>query len=92
MKAEQGALDLVRDRYRKGLSPFLDVFDTQRQWSEGQQQAVQGELQTTIDLVALYQALGGGWQTGAVSGKDPVSAAPPSHQAASRRSAARARI
>ncbi|CAG9221128.1 hypothetical protein BVI2075_780102 [Burkholderia vietnamiensis] len=32
-----------RDRYRKGLSPFLDVLDAERQWSEGRQQAVQGE-------------------------------------------------
>lgn len=64
VRAEQGALDLARDRYRKGLSPFLDVLDAERQWSEGRQQAVQGALQTTTDLVALYKALGGGWQPG----------------------------
>ncbi|HEF5870492.1 TPA: efflux transporter outer membrane subunit [Burkholderia cenocepacia] len=64
VKAEQGALDLARDRYRKGLSPFLDVLDAERQWSEGRQQAEQGALQTTTDLVALYKALGGGWQAG----------------------------
>ncbi|CAM2173021.1 outer membrane protein, multidrug efflux system [Burkholderia latens] len=67
VRAEQGALDLARDRYRKGLSPFLDVLDAERQWSEGRQQAVQGALQTTTDLVALYKALGGGWQTGSPS-------------------------
>ncbi|MDF3084074.1 efflux transporter outer membrane subunit [Burkholderia sola] len=64
VRAEQGALDLARDRYRKGLSPFLDVLDAERQWSEGRQQAEQGALQTTTDLVALYKALGGGWQAG----------------------------
>ncbi|KWF22819.1 efflux transporter outer membrane subunit [Burkholderia pseudomultivorans] len=64
VRAEQGALDLARDRYRKGLSPFLDVLDAERQWSQGRQQAVQGALQTTTDLVALYKALGGGWQPG----------------------------
>ncbi|QTD94436.1 efflux transporter outer membrane subunit [Burkholderia anthina] len=84
VKAEQGALDLARDRYRKGLSPFLDVLDAQRQWSEGRQQAVQGELQTTTDLVALYKALGGGWQTGAAPGGETVSAAPSSRGAAPR--------
>lgn len=82
VKAEQGALDLARDRYRKGLSPFLDVLDAQRQWSEGRQQAVQGALQTTTDLVALYKALGGGWQAGAmpVADEGAVSArsSPPS--------------
>ncbi len=30
-KAERSALELARDRYRKGLSPFLDVLDAERQ-------------------------------------------------------------
>ncbi|CAD9224674.1 hypothetical protein BCEN4_440002 [Burkholderia cenocepacia] len=70
MKAEQGALDLARDRYRKGLSPFLDVLDAERQWSEGRQQAEQGALQKTTDLVALYKALGGGWEAGSGTNSD----------------------
>ncbi|QND99356.1 outer membrane protein OprM precursor [Burkholderia cenocepacia] len=70
VKAEQGALDLARDRYRKGLSPFLDVLDAERQWSEGRQQAEQGALQKTTDLVALYKALGGGWQAGSGTNSD----------------------
>ncbi|EDT38650.1 secretion protein HlyD family protein [Burkholderia ambifaria MEX-5] len=79
VKAEQGALELARDRYRKGLSPFLDVLDAERQWSQGRQQAVEGALQTTTDLVALYKALGGGWQTtGPAAGAVTVGAAPPS--------------
>ncbi|KVR82636.1 RND transporter [Burkholderia vietnamiensis] len=72
VRAEQGALELARDRYRKGLSPFLDVLDAERQWSEGRQQAVQGALQTTTDLVALYKALGGGWQTSGTVGAAKV--------------------
>ncbi len=77
VKAEQGALELARDRYRKGLSPFIDVLDAEQQWSEGQQ-AVQGALQTTTDLVALCNALGGGWQTaGAAAGAATVGATPP---------------
>ncbi|KVP18509.1 RND transporter [Burkholderia multivorans] len=74
VRAEQGALELARDRYRKGLSPFLDVLDAERQWSEGRQQAVQGALQTTTDLVALYKALGGGWREGD-GGRDGVARA-----------------
>ncbi|KUZ38225.1 efflux transporter outer membrane subunit [Burkholderia territorii] len=81
VKAERGALDLARDRYRKGLSPFLDVLDAERQWSEGRQQAVQGALQTTTDLVALYKALGGGWQTsGPAPGAATVGATSPPPQ------------
>lgn len=79
VKAERSALDLARDRYRKGLSPFLDVLDAERQWSEGRQQAVQGALQTTTDLVALYKALGGGWRTsGPAPGAATVGATSPS--------------
>ncbi|HDR9148773.1 TPA: efflux transporter outer membrane subunit [Burkholderia vietnamiensis] len=98
VKAEQGALELARDRYRKGLSPFLDVLDAERQWSEGRQQAVQGALQTTTDLVALYKALGGGWQTsgtvgaakvGDVASRDVVSRDVASSDAASRDAAPR---
>jgi len=55
--------DQARGRYRKGLSPFLDVLDAERQWSQGRRQAEQGALQTTTDLVALYKALGGGWRS-----------------------------
>ncbi|WP_414440625.1 efflux transporter outer membrane subunit [Burkholderia sp. 22PA0106] len=62
-RAERGALDLANDSYRKGIVTYLDVLDAERQWSEARQQAVQGELQATTDLVALYKALGGGWRT-----------------------------
>ncbi|RQS21439.1 hypothetical protein DIE06_07940 [Burkholderia sp. Bp8998] len=78
VKAEQGALELARDRHRKGLSPFPDVPDAGRQWSEGRQQAVQGALQTTTDPGAPYKALGGGWQaTGSAMGRATVGTTSP---------------
>ncbi|AFJ89698.1 hypothetical protein WJ22_21860 [Burkholderia vietnamiensis] len=53
------------------------MLDAERQWSEGRQQAVQGALQTTTDFVALYKALGGGWQTsGTVAAAKMGDAAP----------------
>lgn len=85
-RAEQGALDLARDSYRKGIVTYLDVLDAERQWSESRQQAVQGELQTTTDLVALYKALGGGWRTGetrdVATGGEPPERAMEGHTAA----------
>ncbi len=79
VKDERGTLELARDRYRKGLSPFLDVLDAERQWSQVRQQAVEDALQTTTDLVALYKALGGGWQTtGSAAAAATVGAVPPS--------------
>ncbi len=66
-----GALDLARDSYRKGIVPYLDVLDAERQWSEARQQALQGAVQTTTDLVSLYKALGGGWQTDGATAAEP---------------------
>ncbi len=63
-KAEHGAFDLASDSYRKGIVTYLDVLDAEREWSQARQQAVQGALQTTTDLVSLYKALGGGWGAG----------------------------
>ncbi|WP_176055682.1 TolC family protein, partial [Paraburkholderia caribensis] len=71
VRVEGGALDLARDSYRKGIVPYLDVLDAERQWSEARQQALQGAVQTTTDLVSLYKALGGGWQTDGATAAEP---------------------
>lgn len=60
--ALQNAFDLANDSYRKGLSTFIDVLDAQRQLSQAKQQAEQARVQTSLDLIALYKALGGGWE------------------------------
>jgi multidrug efflux system outer membrane protein len=65
----QASFDLARDSYRKGLVTFINVLDAERQLSDAQQQYAQGTTQVSTDLVALYKALGGGWQAdAAVSG------------------------
>ncbi|MDL4914651.1 MAG: efflux transporter outer membrane subunit [Enterobacterales bacterium endosymbiont of Blomia tropicalis] len=61
--ALQRAFDLASDSYRQGLSTFLDVLDAQRQLAQAQEQATQAKMQSGLDLVALYKALGGGWET-----------------------------
>jgi multidrug efflux system outer membrane protein len=67
--ALQASFDLARDSYRKGLLTFINVLDAERQLSDAQQQYAQGTTQVSTDLVALYKALGGGWQAdAAVSG------------------------
>ncbi|MCU5772969.1 efflux transporter outer membrane subunit [Erwiniaceae bacterium BAC15a-03b] len=58
----QNAFDLANDSYRQGISTFIDVLDTQRQLAQAKQQAEQSRVQTSLDLVALYKALGGGWE------------------------------
>ncbi|MEW6341312.1 MAG: efflux transporter outer membrane subunit [Pseudomonadota bacterium] len=72
--AQQAAFELARDSYRKGLVTFINVLDAERQLSDAQQQYAQGTMQVSTDLVALYKALGGGWQAGASASGNPGAA------------------
>jgi outer membrane protein, multidrug efflux system len=66
------ALYLARDRYVDGLADFLQVLDTERTLVGSRQQLVQADVSLTNDVVALYDALGGGWQIDAASAQPPV--------------------
>jgi NodT family efflux transporter outer membrane factor (OMF) lipoprotein len=63
--AQQTAFDLARERYAKGLVSFIVVLDAQTRLARAKQQYVQATTQVATDLVALYKALGGGWQDAA---------------------------
>ncbi|QCR35640.1 efflux transporter outer membrane subunit [Nissabacter sp. SGAir0207] len=58
----QNAYDLSRESYRQGITTFINVLDAQRQLAQARQQATEAHVRTSTDLVALYKALGGGWQ------------------------------
>ncbi len=62
VREQQQAFDLARDSYRKGLVTYINVLDAERQLAQDREQAAQSNAQVTTDLVALYKALGGGWQ------------------------------
>jgi outer membrane protein TolC len=59
--ATQRAVDLVRTQYVSGLTNFQNVLDTQRTLFQLQQQLANSEGLQVQNLVALYRALGGGW-------------------------------
>ncbi len=61
--ASELAVQMADERYSKGLSMFLDVLQTQQALFQAQRNLVDSEAQRSNDLVALYKALGGGWQT-----------------------------
>ena len=63
LQQNQEALALIRDRYEHGLATFLDVLDIQRAVLSSQDQLAQSDQTVATDLVTLYKALGGGWQT-----------------------------
>jgi len=56
------ALAFARERYRGGLASFIEVLTTELNWAQSRQQLIAATLAQMTDLVALYKALGGGWQ------------------------------
>jgi NodT family efflux transporter outer membrane factor (OMF) lipoprotein len=62
VEANQVNVDLATESYRKGLVTFITVLDGERQLASTRQQLAQSTVSVTTDLVALYKALGGGWQ------------------------------
>jgi outer membrane protein TolC len=62
---QQSAYDLARERYSKGFVSFIAVLDAQRELAQLKAQFVQAQTQVETDVVALYKALGGGWEDGA---------------------------
>jgi len=63
---DRTAVNLAMDRYRSGVGDFLDVLDAQRTQQQNQLQLADSATAVSTDLVALYKALGGGWDaTGA---------------------------
>jgi multidrug efflux system outer membrane protein len=60
--ANQRALDVNFDAYRKGLVTYVTVLTLQLQTVQARQQLAQAQLTQSIDLVKLYKALGGGWE------------------------------
>ncbi len=63
------AFNLATQRYRSGLSSFIDVLDAERQDLQAQQDLVTSTTAVSTDLVALYKALGGGWEQAEPTGE-----------------------
>lgn len=54
---------LSQRRYEGGLDSLLDLIDTEREALNAELELVNSEARTLSNLVRLYKALGGGWQT-----------------------------
>jgi len=57
------ATELARQRYTGGIADFLPVLDAQRSQLEIEAQLALSETRTATSLVAIYKALGGGWES-----------------------------
>jgi multidrug efflux system outer membrane protein len=61
--AAQTAVQLAQDQYRVGLVDFSNVLDAQRSLLSFQDQLAQSDGAVTSNLIRLYKALGGGWES-----------------------------
>ena len=55
------ALKLSVDLYKRGLSDFTNVLTSQQNYLQYNNSLVSSRGKTLLSLIALYQALGGGW-------------------------------
>ena len=62
--AAQRSLDIATIQYREGLTDFQRVLDSQRVLFAQQDLLVSARGSLTQNLIALYKAMGGGWEQG----------------------------
>ena len=61
--ANRRAVQMANELYTRGLVDFLNVLETQRSLYASESELAQSETVMASNLVALYKALGGGWET-----------------------------
>ncbi len=61
MQASATSVELSQDLWTRGLTDFLNVLDSQRALFLLQDQLAESAADEATSLVALYKALGGGW-------------------------------
>ena len=61
VRANERAADLARRLYAQGLTDFLTVLVAEQSVFTSQDTLAQTERDVALELVALYKAVGGGW-------------------------------
>jgi outer membrane protein, multidrug efflux system len=62
VSAAQRALEIAGIQYQEGISDFQRVLDSQRTLFSQQELLVTTRSNVTLNLIALYKAMGGGWK------------------------------
>ncbi|WP_297811071.1 efflux transporter outer membrane subunit [uncultured Methylophaga sp.] len=66
-KSALHSAELARQRFDEGYDDFLDVLDAERTLLETEDTLANSEISAVLNLIAIYKALGGGWQVKANS-------------------------
>ncbi len=61
MEESRKSLNYAIDLYKSGLTAFSNVVDGQMSWLENENSIVVAQGKSLTTLIAIYQALGGGW-------------------------------
>ena len=61
----RAALDIAEEQFRSGLVNFINVLDAQRSLLTFEENQISSRGTITQDVVQLYKALGGGWDSNA---------------------------
>ena len=69
--AYQRAVSLASRNFQNGFSDFLTLFIAQQSLYGAQNQLVQSNQAVSVDLVAIYKALGGGWESSEPASTQP---------------------
>jgi len=62
VKSSQDSLHLANQLYTKGLTNFINVLDAERSLYQTEDALAQSDKAVAQNLIALYKALGGGWE------------------------------
>ena len=62
LEQSKRAVSLATERYERGLTDFLNVLDAERQEFTIQDQYAVAQEAVVMQYIALYKALGGGWE------------------------------
>lgn len=79
LDASRVAQERARSQYRAGLVDFLTVLDADRTLASARDSVAQSDFTLVQQTVALYKALGGGWQAGEQARPDATAAQEAGH-------------
>jgi outer membrane protein, multidrug efflux system len=72
------SLEMAKGLYTEGRTDYLDVLDAERSLYESEDELAVSDQAVSVDLVALYKALGGGWNAPArETGRESSTVPPP---------------
>ncbi len=77
VRSAETTLGLARDRYLHGMADFIQVLNAEGTLFSARQSLVQADMALRNDVVALYTALGGGWENSTVKVPNPQIAGNP---------------